>query len=272
MKNWHKKYPPYEGGEPYLYLAFADADSAKVWPVMRILLERGCRVWYSLGSAGGADEFLHRQERSGKAALTLLFLTDAVRADNDTKTNVLVNQKLEHPILSLDPDGKDRYLSMGLRETVPRIPLHKLSRDDWETAILHAEGFSQELLGEPVRVAESRLPKMLSILFLALAVLLGAVTFAGVQHLRKTAPEPQDEVIFSDPVLEAAVREAVGSPNTEEAVDSITYLMISDLPESWEELSLLPSLERIKISQDALLDGGELPEGDYIIELGGGGS
>ena len=24
MKNWHKSYPPYEGGEPYLYFAFAE--------------------------------------------------------------------------------------------------------------------------------------------------------------------------------------------------------------------------------------------------------
>ena len=29
MKSWQKRYPPYEGAEPYLYFAFADADAAR---------------------------------------------------------------------------------------------------------------------------------------------------------------------------------------------------------------------------------------------------
>ena len=77
MKNWWKRFPPYEGEEPYLYFAFADADARRVWPVLRLLLERGCRVWYSTGSAGSAEEVLYRQVRSGGAQLTLLYLTDA---------------------------------------------------------------------------------------------------------------------------------------------------------------------------------------------------
>ncbi len=273
MKNWQAKYPPYEGREPYLYFAFADNDTARVWPIMRILLERGCRVWYSLGAAGSAEEFLHRQEQAKNAALSLLFLTDAALADNDTKTNILVNQKLRRPPLCLDSDGKDRYPAMGLRETVPRIPLKDLSRDDWETAILHAEGFSQELLGEPLTIKESTFTRKLSALFLALAVILSIAAFVEVRYLHLFAPEAaQDEVVFSDPVLLAAVREAAGSPVTEEAAAGITYLRLTELPESWDELIYLPSLERIEIPQEALLDGGELPEGGYIIELKGGGS
>ena len=119
MKNWWKRFPPYEGEEPYLYFAFADADARRVWPVLRLLLERGCRVWYSTGSAGSAEEVLYRQVRSGGAQLTLLYLTDAVCADGDTKSNLLVNQKQDRPILCLDPDGADRRLAMGLREDIP---------------------------------------------------------------------------------------------------------------------------------------------------------
>ena len=127
MKNWHKQFPPYEGKEPYLYFAFASADEKKVWKILRPLLERGCRVWYSFGPAGGADELLHDQERSSGAALTLLYLTDAACADKDTKSNVLVNQKYGRQILCLDPDGTDRRLRMGLREDVRHIPLYRLS-------------------------------------------------------------------------------------------------------------------------------------------------
>ena len=48
--------------------------------------------------------------------------------------------------------------------------------------------------------------------------------------------------------------------------------LFEKLPESWEELSLLPALERIGIPQQALTGDAALPEGDYVIELIGGGA
>ena len=91
MKNELKGFPVYEGNEPYLYFAFAEADIPKARRILRILLERGCRVWYCCGAAGSAEELLRRQDRSAGAALTALYLTDAVCADKDTKRFVLVN-------------------------------------------------------------------------------------------------------------------------------------------------------------------------------------
>ena len=125
MKSWQKKVPPYEGTEPYLYLAFADADAGKVWGVLRPLLERGCRVWYAAGSAGSPEELLRRQERAGNAALTAVYLSRAVTEDKDTKSAVLANQSMNRPILCLDDDGEDRTLAMGLRETTPHIPVYR---------------------------------------------------------------------------------------------------------------------------------------------------
>ena len=181
MKNWQKRYPPYEGSEPYLYFAFAEADSAKAWQIMRILLERGCRVWYGSGPSGNADELLRRQERAEDANLTLLYLTDAACADKDTKSNILVNQKNGKHILCLDPDGADRRLSMGLYETVPHLPLYRLkSRKEIENAVIRAEGFSQEILGEPVRVEGSGSLGKLTALFCVLAVLLALAQINGL--------------------------------------------------------------------------------------------
>ena len=153
MNAWQKRYPPYEGEKPYLYFAFAQADSARVWKIVKILLERGCPVWYACGPAGSAQEVLRRQNKAAGARLTLLYLSDAAVLDKDTKTMVLVNQKLERPLLCLDPDGADRRLSMGLREDLPQLSLQALRREeDLEAALIHADGFSQELFGEPVRV------------------------------------------------------------------------------------------------------------------------
>ena len=126
MRDSFRDFPPYEGDGPYLYFAFAEADSKKVREYMRLLYERGCRVWYSRGKADGPEEVLRRQARYRGAALTMVYLSDEACKDQNTKSSVLVNQKFDSPIVCLDPDGKDRLLAMGLRESVPRIPLYRL--------------------------------------------------------------------------------------------------------------------------------------------------
>ena len=274
MKNWQKRYPPYEGSEPYLYFAFAEADSAKAWQIMHILLERGCRVWYGSGPSGNADELLRRQKRAEDANLTLLYLTDAACADKDTKSNILVNQKNGKHILCLDPDGADRRLSMGLYETVPHLPLYRLkSRKEIENAVIRAEGFSQEILGEPVRVEGGGSLGKLTALFCVLAVLLALASFIGGRYLRWFQPEVPDEVPFTDPVILSAVRNAArGGAITEELVSEITVLRLSGMPESWEELEKLPALTTVTLPQQALLEEGTLPDGDITVELTGGGA
>ena len=272
MKNWHKYFPPYEGEEPYLYVAFAAADEKKVWKILRPLLERGCRVWYRFGPAGGADNLLHDQERSSGAALTLLYLTDAACADKDTKSNVLVNQKYGRPILCLDPDGTDRRLRMGLREDVLHIPLYELrGSGEIEDAIIHAEGFSQDIIGEPVKIAAGNALGRISMVLCVLAILLAALAFAGFRYFHWFTPDYLDEVALNDPVIVSAVRKAArGSPITEEFANGLIELRLDAMPESWDDLNSLPSLERIEIPQQAIIDGGSLPEGGYTIELSGG--
>ena len=271
IPKWMKQIPPYEGDQPYLYFAFAEDDSRRIWKLLRPLLARGCRVWYCYGPAGSAEELLHRQERCEKAALTVVYLTDAVCADRDTKSAVLVNQKFNRPILCLDPDEKDRRLAMNLRETIPHVPLYRLSGEEWESAVLHAEGFSQDMLGSPIKVEKGGVMKKLTLTFCALAVLLSAVSFAGFRIFGWFSPAVRDELEIRDPVIQTAVRQAVGGGAiTQEGISELTFLQFRELPESWEELSLLPALERIELPQRSLLDGAELPEGDYVIELSGG--
>lgn len=269
--KWMNQCPPYEGEAPYLYFAFAEDDSERVRKLLRPLLSRGCRVWYCYGPAGSAEELLHRQERCEKAALTAVYLTDALCADKDSKSAVLVNQKFNRPILCLDPDEKDRRLAMNLRETIPHVPLYRLSGEEWESAVLHAEGFSQDMIGEPIKIEEGGgVMKTLTLLFCALALLLSAVSFAGFRLFGWLSPASRDEVQIRDPILHAAVRQAAGGAITEESISEITFLRLKELPESWEELSLLPALERIELPQNSLLNGAELPEGDYVITLSGG--
>ena len=273
MKNWQSKVPPYTGDEPYLYFAFAEADSAKVWNIMRPLLARGCRIWYMCGNAGTGEAMLARQACAGDAALTLLYLTDAACADPDTKSFVLVNQKFGRPIIALDPDGVDRRLKFGLRENTPHVPLYKYRTDEEkESAIIHAEGFSQDIIGTPITVSGGSLIGNLSKAFCLVAVLLAIISVVGLKFFQKPQPEVEvtDEVTFSDPIILEAVREeADGGVITEELVSDITILHLSDVPENWDELSMFPSLEMIELPQEAVMQTEDLPDG-YTIALSRG--
>lgn len=276
MKNWQSKVTPYTGDEPYLYFAFAEADSSKVWNIIRPLLSRGCRIWFSTGPAGSSEELLRRQNMSSNAALTVLYLSDAACADQDTKSTVLVNQKFGRRILVLDPDGTDRRLPMGLRESVPHIPLYKLHGDkEIESAVIHSEGFSQDMIGSPVTVSKYSLTGIFTKGFLALALISALIAFAGFRffHWFQKEEEPvviQDEVVISDSIILSAVREAAdGGAITEELVTGITSLTLSDIPKDWDELSRFPSLEMIILPQEAVMRSEDLPEG-YTIALSGG--
>lgn len=273
MKYWQKRFPPYEGEEPYLYFAFSGADSRRAGRILRALVKRGCRVWYCAGQAGGAEELLRRQKRAIGAALTVVYLTDAVCADKETKSSVLVNQKYGKKILCLDPDGADRRLSMGLREDIPHLALYPLrGKAEREDAILHAEGFSQELFGRPYD-PDQELLKRLSRLFAALAMALLVTAYVGLRFFHWFQPAARDEVLFSDPVIRAAVRqEARGGAITKDLTERLVFLRLDAIPESWEELSNLPALERIELPQQALLGEEALPEGDYVLEVSGGGA
>ena len=270
MKNLQSTVPPYTGDEPYLYFAFAEADSAKVWNIMRPLLARGCRIWYMCGNAGTGEAMLARQACAGGAALTLLYLTDAACADADTKSFVLVNQKFGHPIIALDPDGVDRRLKFGLRETTPHVPLYKYRTDEEkESAIIRAEGFSQDIIGTPVTVSNGSLIGNLSKAFLLVAVLLAVISVIGFIVFPKPqqeAYEVPDEVTFTDPVILEAVREeADGGVITEDLVSGITILHLSDVPENRDELSMFPSLEMIELPQEAVMRTEDLPDGYTIV-------
>lgn len=269
MKSWQKKYPPYEGAEPYLYLAFSDADAGKVWPVMKVLLKRGCRVWYCIGTAGHSEELLRRQQRASGAAWTLLYLTDALTADKETKSRIMVCQKEQKSITCLDTDSVNRNLAMDIRESTPGIALYRCKNDvQLEDLLIRAQGYTQEIVGKPAEIKSSWLGKWTAAL-LVLALLLTGI---NVFYLRQ-GPVQKDTLAFSDPVIREAVRNAAGGGALdEESVKNIQTLQLEELPESWDDLSLLPDLQQIELSQDAAAQAENLPLDTYRIVLCGGAS
>ena len=273
-------YPPYMGAEPYIHLCFSDRDERKVRPLLRQLLLRGCRTWYCVGYSRDRTSENARSQRMLGAGLTVLFLTDSARRDTELKNQLLVCQKEKQPILVLNTDGGDSGLSLGLTGKFSSVTpgTHASELVD---AILHSPYFSQLYMGDPLPVFDQLWLKRISTLLIVLALLLAGG--AGVyRYLNPPAPsaqdeviQPEDTVIFQDETLRAAVRSAVGGgPITEEAVAKLETLYLSQLPESLDELALLPRLTTLILSEAAAQGAPEQPElydGYTLIVTGGDG-
>ena len=273
-------YPPYMGAEPYIHLCFSDRDERKVRPLLRRLLLRGCRTWYCVGYSRDRTSENARSQRMLGAGLTVLFLTANARRDTELKNQLLVCQKEKQPILVLNTDGGDSGLSLGLTGKFSSVTpgTHASELVD---AILHSPYFSQLYMGDPLPVFDQLWLKRISTLLIVLALLLAGG--AGVyRYLNPPAPsaqdeviQPEDTVIFQDETLRAAVRSAVGGgPITEEAVAKLETLYLSQLPESLDELALLPRLTTLILSEAAAQGAPEQPElydGYTLIVTGGDG-
>lgn len=260
--------PPYMGEQPFLYLCFADADTDRLRPLFWRLYERGCRIWYPEGHGGSAAERERRDARMKKAQLVILYQTKHARADHAVKSAVLVCQEKNIPIISIDTDDAESALSMGLNPRAIHIKARGV--DAQEAALLHADGFSQELIGPPKTVRKRRLFAIAAVILAAALLLAGAAVL--YRYLRPPAAvQPEDTVFFSDPAMTAAVRDALlGEPITEESVKTVTALRLSALPEHTEELAFLPNLSRIELNQ-ANADGADALLDRYEIVLTGGG-
>ena len=270
-------YPPYEGKEPYIHLCFSDRDERRVRPLLRRLLLRGCRVWYCVGRTRDRATQALRDKHMLGAGLTVLYLTEAVRGDTELKTRLLVCQKARQPILVLNTDGGDSGLSLGLTgEASAAVPGGNAA--DACDAILHGQGFSQVFLGDPLPVYDRLWLRRLSVTLAVLALLLAAGG-AAYRLLHPPAKQigivaqPEDEVLFRDEALRETVREAVGGGQiTREALEGVETLTLTRLPESMEDLTLLPNLSTLILSQEAAQAAPQLPElyAKYTLILAGG--
>lgn len=270
-------YPPYEGEEAYIHLCFSDRDERKVRPLLRLLLLRGCRVWYCMGEARDRNSQTARNRRMLGAGLTVLYLTETARGDTELKNRLLVCQMKQQPILVLNTDGGDSGLSVGFTGQTS-ANLTGGSAADAVDAILHGEGFSQAFLGDPLPVYDHMLLRRVSAALLVLTVLLAAgagayVYFNPPEVPVAEEPEPVDSVIIEDEALREAVRAAIGGGLiTEESLATVEKLYLDQLPENMDDLALLPHLSTLILSQEAAQAAPGQPDlyDSYALILAGG--
>lgn len=279
MDALNKAYAPYTGAEPYLYLCFSEASGKRAAVLLRRLAERGVRVWYctQVGTDRVVRESMH--ERMLNAALTVVYLDDNFRSDPIAKSRLLACQRSGQKIVCLNTDGGDGGLSIGLHADAVEVRLSRgASAADAERALLHADGFSQALIGEPAQTGGRLFHRLTGILIGVTVALLAAGALWFFLHRVPPAPPPveQDTVTFADETIREAVRGALGGgPIDADRLGDVTVLRLPGdaIPADLSDLTLLPSLNTIELSQTAASGVSAHPElYAYTIELYGGAS
>ena len=218
MSKFERRCPPYEGGDPYLYLCFDERDSEAVFPLLEHLYRRGIRIWYNIESTADMKELDRQQKRMNGASLVVLYLTDNVREAGNKKNTLLYYQQQGKPVISIDTDSGDNELSVGLTEAAKHIDAQAIrSAEEMEATLIRTEGFSQELIGDPPAV-KNNIGRAAAII-LAIALLVAGVSFYGYkQHgwfvtwLPTPTPMPTPVVTPTpEPVLVGDVRESMKS-------------------------------------------------------------
>lgn len=273
-KKLTKRYPAYQGGEPYVFFCFSDADAGRVRPLIERMYARGTRVWYSVGRPRDLNERRERELRMKGAALAVVYLSSAAREDLNFKNAGLYCQVSGVPILCIDAEEGVSRLAFGFNEDVPHIKKGDYrSASALEEALVRSEGFSQELIGEdriipmPPIIRFAVALAVVSALALALVMLGGRVFGWFTPDIRS-----DDTVVIEDDSLRMAVRSARGgAPITEENIGTVETLRLKELPEDGEELEALVSLTRVEIPQELAPDALWLLDEGYTVVLYGGG-
>lgn len=226
MKVFRNKYPPYAGNEPYVFLCFEAADAKTAEPILKRLWQRGCRVWYPLP---GSSE-VENQSLMEHAGLVLVINSEKY-AGSKAKRNMMFLQSKGVPIIVVDCIQGD-VISTGEHAGTVHVSTIDGVSDSVETAIITAEGFSQDFIGQR---PTTPLPSWVKGLLTAMAGLVAAsALFLGLYITGVIHPMQDASAVYT--------------------------LTLDHIPDNLDELEKYPNLETIIIPQseagkaDALLD------------------
>ena len=190
-------FKPYEGTKPFLFISYAHRESSQVVDTIRILHEKGYRLWYDEGIPAGSDWPANIARHMQNCERVVFFVSErALESQNcyseirtaarlkkptllvkledtvpDERWTGLLDGKTEIPILETAPERADAILNSGF---VPKRFLHSaLESIPWESM-----GLVASLL-----------------LFLTAAGVLGALA-GGVWN---PLPQPTPQVIAETP-------------------------------------------------------------------------
>ena len=215
MKSFRNKYPPYVGKDPYIFLCYEAADIKIAELILKRLWQRGCRIWYPLP---GSSE-VENQGMMEHAGLVLVMNTSQFAASK-AKRNMMFLQSKGVPIIVVDCIQGD-VISTGEHAGTIHVSAIDGVSDSVEAAIITADGFSQDFIGQRPDIPT---PGWVKVLLTAMAglVAVGAL-FLGLYVSGMIHPIQDPSAVYA--------------------------LTLDHIPDNIEELEKYPNLETIIIPQ-----------------------
>ncbi len=243
-------FKPYEGSRPFLFISYAHLQSDAVLETIRILHEKGWRLWYDEGIPAGSDWPANIAQHMQSCERVVFFLSERALASHNCTSEMKTAARLGKPILIVRledaaADGAWKDILDGCREIPPLE-----SAAERADAILRA-GFLPRRLHRSwtEHIPWRALGLIASLLFfLAAAGALGALATGrwspvpdpdppAETEARRVTPSPVPvvelgdaerffAVSFPDKQQERAVRRALANP-----ADAVYRWQIAEIPE-----------------------------------------
>ena len=116
---------PYEGARPFLFISYAHLQSAAVVDTIRILHDKGYRLWYDEGIPAGSDWPSNIAQHMQACDRVVFFLSERALESPNCFSEIRTAVRLGKPVLIVRleeriPDERWRELLAG-REEIPTL-------------------------------------------------------------------------------------------------------------------------------------------------------
>lgn len=127
MPDSTRPFEAYRGGEPYVFVSYAHADAATVYPDLSFLKEAGFNIWYDEGISPGSRWTSELADAIENCALFVAFLSPSAVASENCTNEIEFAVSRKRPLLVVHtaateiPAGLE--LSLGGRQALLRYDL-----------------------------------------------------------------------------------------------------------------------------------------------------
>lgn len=131
-------FKPYEGTKPFLFISYAHRESNQVVDTIRILHEKGYRLWYDEGIPAGSDWPANIARHMQNCERVVFFVSARALESQNCYSEIRTASRLKKPILLVrleDTVADERWA--GLLEEKTEIPIRETATERAE-AILNS--------------------------------------------------------------------------------------------------------------------------------------
>lgn len=190
-------FKPYEGTKPFLFISYAHRESSQVVDTIRILHEKGYRLWYDEGIPAGSDWPANIARHMQNCERVVFFVSERALESQNCYSEIRTAARLKKPTLLVkleDTVPDERWT--GLLEGKTEIPILETAPERAD-AILNSGFVPKRFLHSAMEnIPWERMGLVASLLlFLTAAGVLGALA-GGVWN---PSPQPTPQVIADTP-------------------------------------------------------------------------